>query len=99
MVEKAGSITVNNIMKEHIYKCLPVDLQRQLAKEMDTMTAAKISEFTDSFYDKDGCPIHSTTTSTVNAIAAPNSPSTPDSFTAAFNNNNSDINSIRAPQG
>ena len=56
MKEKAGSITVDDIIKEHLYRRLPVDLQRQLAQEAEEMTATELSELADNFFDKDGRP-------------------------------------------
>ena len=45
-----------------------MELQCQLAQDHETMTAAELSEAADAFYDKDGRPIHSSTTTSVNAI-------------------------------
>ena len=39
MLEKAGRVTVDDVVKEHLYRRLPVELQRQLAQDADTMTA------------------------------------------------------------
>ena len=116
MKEKAGKVTVDDIIKEHVYRRLPVELQRQLAQEHETMTATELSELADNFYDKDGRPIHAATSSTsVNAIgggdsnafnpnassrstASSNSSSTSNAFTAAFNADDNDINSVRQRQ-
>ena len=110
MKEKAGKITVDDIIKEHIYRRLPVELQRQLAQEHESMTSAQLSELADSFYDKDGKPLHSSTTTSVNNIGGgvSNASSTPtlppnasnsSSFTAAFNNDDSnDVNFVRQRQ-
>ena len=43
MKEKAGQVTVDEIVKEHIYRRLPVDLQRQLAQEAEMLTASELS--------------------------------------------------------
>ena len=111
MKEKAGSVTVDDIIKEHLYKRLPVELQRQLAQEAETMTASELSELADSFYDKDGRPIHAATASTsVNSIgggvsnssfnpnASSNSSSTSTTFTSAFENDHGDVNAVRDRQ-
>ena len=106
MKEKAGSVSVDDIIKEHLYRRLPVELQRQLAQEAETMTATELSELADNFYDKDGRPIHSATSATsVNVIGGgdskpfnPNASSTPTNFTSAFENDPSDINVVRARQ-
>ena len=111
MKEKAGSITIDDIIKEHVYRRLPVDLQRQLAQEADTMTAGEFSELADSFYDRDGRPLHASTSTSVNAIgggvsasinpnASSSSSSSTASFTAAFSQGETnDINAVRARQG
>ena len=112
MKEKAGQVTVDDIIKEHIYRRLPIDLQRQLAQEAETMTSTELSELADSFYDKDGRPIHTASNSSVNTIgggdsnpfnpnviaSAPSSSSNADSFTSAFQDDYSDINVVRAKQ-
>ena len=79
MKEKAGKVTVDDLIKEHIYRRLPVELQRQFAQEYETMTSSQLSELADSFYDKDGRPLHSSTTTSVNTIGGgvSNAPSTP----------------------
>ena len=68
MKEKAGKVTVDDLIKEHIYRRLPVELQRQFAQEYETLTSAELSEIADAFYDKDGRPLHSSTTTSVNSI-------------------------------
>ena len=99
MKEKAGQVTVDDIIKEHIYRRLPVELQRQLAQDAETMSAAELSELADAFYDKDGRPLHTASNSSVNAVAAAsNSPSSADNFTAAFDDDYGDVNAVRARQ-
>ena len=113
MKERAGQVTVDDIIKEHIYRRLPIDLQRQLAQEAETLTSSELSELADSFYDKDGRPLHTASNASVNAIgggvsntfnpnaaaSASNSSSYADSFTGAFEDDNADINVVRARQG
>ena len=112
MKEKAGRVTVDDIIKEQIYRRLPVELQRQLAQEVESMTAAEFAELADSFFDKDGLPIHATTNSSVNAIGggdskpfnpnaaatASNSSSNADCFTTPFDDDYADVNAVRARQ-
>ena len=107
MKEKAGSVTVDDLIKEHLYRRLPIELQRQLAQEAESMTASELAELADGFYDKDGRPIHAAAAATsVNAIGGggsasfnPNASSTTNAFTPAFDNDHSDVNAIRARQG
>ena len=111
MKEKAGKVSVDDIIKEHIYRRLPVELQRQLAQDHETMTSAELAEAADAFYDKDGRPLHQSTTTGVNMIGGgvSNAPSTPtrasttsntsNGFTAAFTvDDHSDINAVRQRQ-
>ena len=100
MKEKAGKVTVDDIIKEHIYRRLPVELQRQLAQEHESMTAAQLSELADAFYDKDGRPIHSSTAASVNNIgggvsnnafnpnASSNAPSRPSAASSSSSSSN-----------
>ena len=110
MREKAGAVTVDDIIKEQIYRRLPIDLQRQLAQEAESMTASELAEMADAFYDKDGRPLHAASNKTVNAIgggdsnsfnpnaSASNRPSNTGAFTSAFEDDSSDVNAIRARQ-
>ena len=99
MKERAGAVTVDDIVKEHIYRRLPVDLQRQLAQEAETLTASELSELADSYYDKDGRPLHTASNASVNAIASSsNASSNNDAYTPIFEDDPTDINVIRARQ-
>ena len=107
MKEKAGSVTVDDIIKEHLYRRLPVELQRQLAQEYESMSSDQFAELADGFFDKDGLPLHiSSSATSVNAIgggvsasfnpnASSSSPSTSCSFTAAFESDTPDVNAVR----
>ena len=68
MKEKAGTVTVDDIIKEQLYRRLPVDLQRQLAQEAESMNASELAELADAFFDKDGRPLHAASNTSVNAI-------------------------------
>ena len=107
MKEKAGAVTVDDIVKEQIYRRLPVELQRQLAMEAETLSATELAELADSFYDKDGRPLHSAPAATgVNAIGggvsasfnpnASNFSSASDAYTTAFEDDPTDIHVVRA---
>ena len=111
MKEKAGSVTIDDILKEHLYRRLPVELQRQLSQEAETMTSTEFAELADSFYDKDGRPLHAAPASTsvnvigggvTNASFNPNAPSTSSStnnaYTSAFDADQTDVNAVRARQ-
>ena len=104
MLEKAGRVTVDDIVKEHLYRRLPVELQRQLAQDAESMTAAELAEVADAYYDKDGRPIHSSTTTGVNTIGggvsnAPSTPTLPQNYSsraAAASNTSSPSSSFTA---
>ena len=99
MKERAGAVTVDDIMKEQIYRRLPVELQRQLAQEAETLTASELSELADSYYDKDGRLLHTASNASVNSIAsASNASPNVDAYTPIFEDDSTDINAIRARQ-
>ena len=111
MKEKAGNVTVDDIVKEHLYRRLPVDLQRQLAQEAETLSATELAELADTFFDKDGRPLHAAAAATsvnviggggsnsINPNASSNISSTSNAFTPAYDADMSDINAVRARQG
>ena len=109
MKEKAGSVTIDDIIKEQLYRRLPVELQRQLAQEYESLTAPEFAELADGYFDKDGRPLHATAAATgVNSIGGgvSNAPSTPtrpstssstaSGFTTAFESESSDVNAVRS---
>ena len=86
MKEKAGSVTLNDVLKEQLLKELPSDIHRQIVDRVDGLTFEQTGELADKWFDKDGKPLLSTTPSTVHSIDAYGStprPSTPSSTASA----------------
>ena len=66
--EKVGDITVDEILKEMVIRELPTDIQRTIWDKSDTMSGIEAAELADSYFDKDGRPIHKTAQSSINEI-------------------------------
>ena len=82
MKEKAGSVTLDDVLKEQLLKELPADIHRQIVDRVDGLTFEQTGELADKWFDKDGKPLLSTTPSTVHSIDA-HRPSTSSSASTA----------------
>ena len=89
MKEKAGKVTLDDILKEQLLKELPPDIHRQIVDRVDGLTFEQTGELADKWFDKDGRPLLSSTPSTVHSVDAhgnlprPSTPSTTASAPAA----------------
>ena len=66
--EKIGNLTIDDIVKEMVVRELPTDIQRTIHEQTKSLNGADATKLADSFFDKDGKPIHRTASSTVNNI-------------------------------
>ena len=113
MKEKAGSVTLDDILKEQLLKQLPPDILKQLVDRVDKLSFEETAKLADAWFDRDGKPLISTSATSVNAVAADTAPPTPSStasssatspaasFTPPFaqGDEETDINAIRFRQG
>ena len=112
MKEKAGSVTLDDILKEQLLKELPPDIHRQIIDKVDGLTFEQTGELADKWFDKDGKPLLASNHSTVNSVTADGNASrasTPSSsasasapdFTAPFDDadTDADVNAVRFRQG
>ena len=115
MKEKAGSVTLDDILKEQLLKQLPPDILKQLVDRVDKLSFEDTAKLADAWFDRDGKPLLQTsatgvnhvapappppnTSSTASASAAATAPTT--SFTPAFgpDDDDTEINAIRFRQG
>ena len=67
-MEKIGKASIDDIVKEHVLNGLPVDVKRQLANRVDTMTAKEVADMADNYFDKDGRILHSSSATDVNHV-------------------------------
>ena len=67
--EKAGKITLNDVMKELVLKELPQEVQRQIAYQVQDLTAEEMVKVADTHFDKQGKMLHpDKSTTSVNSI-------------------------------
>ena len=71
MKDRAGSITLDDVMKEQLLKELPTEVQRQIVDKVANLTFQQTADLADAYFDKDGKQLHPSTSSTVNNVQRP----------------------------
>ena len=110
MKEKAGSVTLDDILKEQLLKQLPQDVVKQIVDRVDALTCDEVAKLADSWFDKDGKTLLSSNATSINSVedrastpstTASASAAAPTSFTSAFESDDldADINAVRFRQG
>ena len=113
MKEKAGAVTLDDILKEQLLKQLPPDVLKHLVDRVDSLTFDETAKLADSWFDRDGKPLIQTSATSVNhvagAAALPTPSSTAPSASAAASapytpadgeeDEDPDVNAIRFRQG
>ena len=113
MKEKAGDVSLDDILKEQLLKQLPPDVLKQLVDRVDKLSFEDTAKLADSWFDRDGKPLIQTSATGVNSVAAAPPLPTPSStapaaasaaapsFTPVFapDEDEADINAIRFRQG
>ena len=110
MKDKAGSVSLDDILKEQLLKQLPQEVFKQIVDRVDNLTCEETATLADSWFDKDGKPLLASNATSINNVdgdaSTPSSTASaaaaaPTSFTPAFDGdeNDTDINAIRFRQG
>ena len=108
MKDKAGSVSLDDILKEQLLKQLPHEVLKQIVDRVDKLTCDETAKLADSWFDKDGKTLLASNATSINSVDenAPTLPPTasaaaPTTFTPAFETDDSDadINAIRFRQG
>ena len=114
MKEKAGTVTLDDILKEQLLKELPTEVHRQIVDKVDSLTFEQTGELADKWFDKEGKPLLSSSSTSVHSIGSNQRPaaSTPTASAAAASNSSStysapfsqddaetDVNAVRFKQG
>ena len=113
MKEKAGSVTIDDVLKEQLLKQLPADVLKQLVDRVDKLSFEETAKLADSWFDRDGRPLIQSSATSVNHVAsaqtAPNAPSTASAAASAStpssasnldqDDADADVNAIRFRQG
>ena len=108
MLEKAGKISIEEVLKEHLMKELPNDIAKMIQAEVEGLNFEETCKVADKHFDKEGNVLHNSHASGINSIqpkpalrTSPTSSQQPStshsSFTAAFPpEDDGDINAVRA---
>ena len=106
LVEDTKDVKIDDIRREHLLKSIPPRIREIMGKEVETMTAEEVAKTADTFFDRHGKPLeksvtpvnHVTSYSTASAPLPPPSSSSnasSASFTAAFSDDETDVNFVR----
>ena len=103
LVEDTKDVTIDNIRKEHLLKTIPPRIREIMGKEVETLTAAEVAKAADTFFDRQGKPLEKSVSTVNQVLTAPTASSTlppstlpsSSSFTAAFSDDESDVNAVR----
>ena len=71
MKEKAGAVTLDDILKEQLLKQLPPDVLKHLVDRVDALTFDETAKLADAWFDRDGKPLVQTSATAVHHIDAP----------------------------
>ena len=91
--EKTKKVSIDDIHKEIIIKTLPADVQHALVDRLDSMTAAETAAAADKYFDKEGRPISSSTSSSVNAVQQDQHPDA-SPYSAPFSDEEAEVNYV-----
>ena len=69
IMDRIGSITIDDLVKEHVMNGLPMEIRRQLADKADKVSAKELATMADEYFDKEGRPLHSSSSSSVNHVS------------------------------
>ena len=114
MKDKAGKVSLDDILKEQLLKQLPHDILKHLVDRVDKLTFDETAKLADAWFDKDGKPLITTSATSVNSVSRASAPPTPSSTTSAAasapepsytpvfgqdGDDEADINAVRFRQG
>ena len=71
VMEKIGTLTVDDLVREMVIRELPTEIQRTIHDQTKSLDGAATSKLADSYFDKDGKPIHRATSSVNNVENVP----------------------------
>ena len=87
MKEKAGKVSIDDIMKEQLLKQLPQDVLKQIVDRVESLTCEETAQLADAWFSKDGKPLLATDATAVNNVdrqpSRPPQPPTPSSTDAS----------------
>ena len=114
MKEKAGNVTLDDVLKEQLLKELPSDIHRQIIDKVDGLNFEQTGALADKWFDKDGKPLLASNPSTINNVtfsenvtrsstpsSSASAAASASSFTTPFEDQeeDTDVNAIKFRQG
>ena len=90
--EKTKKVKLDDIHKEILLKSLPSDVQHLLLDKIDSMTASQAAQAADKYFDNEGRPISTSSSSSVNAVQQDQQE--PSAFTAPFSDEEVEVNYV-----
>ena len=70
MKEKAGNVSVDDILKEQLLKQLPPDVLKHLVDRVDSLNFDETAKLADSWFDRDGKPLIQLSATAIHHIAS-----------------------------
>ena len=95
--EEVKDVTLDDVKKEHLLKTIPPRIREIMGKVVETKTAKEIAQMADQYFDNQGRPLEKSATSINNIVntAATSAPTPSASFTAAFSDDEADVNHVK----
>ena len=70
MKERAGTVTLDDILKEQLLKELPAEVHRQIVDKVDGLTFEQTGELADKWFDKEGKLLLSNASTSINNVGS-----------------------------
>ena len=109
MTDLTTGVTLDDILKEHLFRELPVDVRRAIARDAKGKSLAETAALADDYFTQDGRPRYTSPASAINAVNREPAPSRPidnvpapepidnASYTPAFDDANDGVNAVYRP--
>ncbi len=110
MAELTTGVTLEDILKEHLFRELPVDVRRAIARDAKGKSLAETAALADNYFSQDGRPLYTSPASAINSVNPEPAPTRPISnnvptteatgnanYTAAFNDADEGVNAVYRP--
>ena len=68
MKDKAGTVSLDDILKEQLLKQLPQDVLKHIVDRVDSLTCDETAKLADAWFDKDGKPLLPTNATSVHNV-------------------------------
>ena len=103
--EDVKDVEIDHVLREHVLKSIPPRIREIMGKEVEDMSAEDVAKAADTFFDRQGRPTEKSPSSVNHVTSFPTTSSTPplstvsstassSSFTAAFSDEDTDVNFV-----